>query len=678
MRQALSAAALLAMLAFPAAAQSPPASSAKLYHEACPGFEPGMTFNCYHSYDEVAAFLQEAARRYPGLARLDSYGKSYAGRDLWVLTVTDFSAGDPATKPALWVDGGIDADEVVATEAALGLVHRLLTSMDPQVEALRRTRTFYIAPLVIPDVSELHHTTPQRPRDTTLRPWDDDGDGLLDEDGPEDLDGDGQALQMRREDPSGGLVKDSADARLMRPRRPGDTGPFYRVYPEGTDDDEDGEYGEDPVGGIDPNRNYPGNWSIDQGGAGPYPGSESELRALLDFALAHPNIAASQHFHSSGGVILRPPSVPHVKLPPADEQLYLALARRGLELTGYDLATTVYDWNWPRGSRNTRPTQVWRDREGKITGAPGYFGGDFSAPLLGETPPGESAYPAYGGSIDGMYLLFGVLAFANEIYQMGVDEDGDGVIEPIEQLAYNDRVLKGGAFQDWRPFDHPQLGRVRDRGVAQVRPQQSPAAGPAARGRAQRGLRADAGRPHAPAAGGRPRGGRAGRGCIPGARHGAQPRAPAYGARHPGAAGHRRSRPGFSRAGRGGAAALLGGAPGNWHPVRLPGAAGGMARPCHSGWHGVRPGGPSQGGYRGGYGAAGAVDARPGRCRVAAGAAINRSSATPATVRSARASSRRSSASCSLRRRFRSRSEANSALFGFIDGWYHPHRRPSP
>lgn len=460
MRQALSAAALLGVLALPAAAQSPPASSPKLYYGRCPAFEAGMTFDCYHGYDEVEGFLREAARRYPGLARLDSYGKSYAGRDLWVLTVTDFSTGDPATKPALWVDGGIDADEVVATEAALGLVHRLLTSNDPQVQALRRTRTFYIAPVVIPDVSELHHTTPQRPRDTTLRPWDDDADGLLDEDGPQDLDGDKQALQMRREDPSGGWVRDSRDARLMRPRRPGDTGPFYRLYPEGLDDDEDGEYGEDPVGGIDPNRNYPGNWSADQAGSGPFPGSESELRALLDFALAHPNIAASQHYHSSGGVILRPPSVPGFDLPPADEQLYLALSRRGLEITGYNLATTVYDWNWPRGSRNTRPTQVWRDREGRITGAPGFFQDDFSAPVPGAAPAGESAYPAYGGSIDGMYLLFGVLAFANEIYQMGLDDDGDGVVEPIEQLAYNDRVLRGEAFQDWRRFEHPELGRV--------------------------------------------------------------------------------------------------------------------------------------------------------------------------------------------------------------------------
>jgi hypothetical protein len=430
----------LSLAPAPGAAQAPPASGSKLYHAACPAFSPRMTFDCYHSYDEVTAFLREAARQYPGLARLESMGKSFQGRDLWVLTVTDFSAGDPAGKPAMWVDGGIDADEVVSIEAALGVVHRLLTSSEPEVVELRRTRTFYVAPAVIPDISDLHHTTPIRPRDTTARPWDDDGDGLLDEDGPEDLDGDGEALQMRVPDPAGEWVKDERDPRAMRARRAGDAGPFYRLHAEGIDNDGDGRYNEDPIGGIDPNRNYPGNWSQSQAGAGPFPASEVEIRAMLDFALAHPNIAASQHFHSSGGVILRPPSVPDLRLPPADERLYVALSRQGLEVTGYNLATSVYDWNWPRGARNTRPGQVWRDRDGNVAG--------------------ESAYPAFGGSIDGMYLLFGVLAFANEIYQMGADENGDGFIDQVEQLRFNDRALGGAAFRNWTPFDHPQLGRV--------------------------------------------------------------------------------------------------------------------------------------------------------------------------------------------------------------------------
>lgn len=422
----------------------PLGSPVKLYYPPCPTFAQYREADCYRDFREVERFLHDAAAAHPELATLASIGKSFQGRDLWVLTLTDRAGGAPDDKPAIWVDGGIDADEVISIEAAVGLVHRLLTDRDERVRRLVRERTFHVAPAVIPDSSELHMTTPERPDDTTLRPWDDDGDGRFDEDGPQDLDGDGEALAMRQEDPNGEYTADDDDPRLLRERRPGDAGPFYRRFPEGLDDDADGKYGEDRLGGVDPNRNYPGNWSIEQGGSGPFGGSESEVRALVDFVLARPNIAASQHFHSSGGVVLRPPSVPELELPPSDLDLYLALAERGLAVTGYDLATSVYDWNWPRGTRNNRRGQVWRDQDGVLQGGPSQ--GD--------------AYAAYGGSIDALYELFGVVAFANEIYQLGADDDGDGRIEDHERLRASDQELDGRAWKPWTPFDHPQLGRV--------------------------------------------------------------------------------------------------------------------------------------------------------------------------------------------------------------------------
>ncbi len=416
----------------------------KLYFDACPRFAPGMTFDCYREFAEVEQFLRDAAAGHPDLATLASIGKSYQGRDIWVLTITDRSTGAPEDKPAIWVDGGVDADEVVSIEAALGVVHRLLTSDEPEIADLLRRRTFYVAPAIIPDTSELHMRTVERPRDSTQRPWDDDGDGRLDEDGPEDLDGDGQALTMRRENSNGDWTPSEEDARVLRRRRPGDGGPFYEQWTEGIDNDDDGLYQEDRLGGIDPNRNYPGNWSVDQRGSGPFAGSETEIRALMDFAAAHPNIAASQHFHSSGGVVLRPPSVPDWTLPESDLELYLRLAERGLEVSGYNLATSVYDWSWPRGSGNKKSGQIWRDKEGDLQGAPSRLDG----------------YAAYGGSIDALYGILGVVAFANEIYQMGEDDDGDGRIEGHEALRWDDEKLGGQAFKEWESFDHPQLGAV--------------------------------------------------------------------------------------------------------------------------------------------------------------------------------------------------------------------------
>jgi hypothetical protein len=443
-RPAASALVTLILSGVSVAAQDTPTPAAKRYFDACAPFAVSYTFDCYHDYSEVTQFLRDAVAAYPQYASLESIGKSWQGRDLWVLTITDSTTGPPGHKPAIWVDGGIDADEVVSIEAALGVIHRLLTSDDPEIAALRRSRTFYVAPAVIPDSSELQLTSPERPRDTTLRPWDDDGDGALDEDGPEDLDGDGQALTMRRENPQGAFTVSEEDPRLMRRRRPGDSGPFYETWTEGIDNDGDGEYQEDRLGGVDPNRNYPGNWSAAQNGSGPYAGSEVEVRAMSDFVAAHPNIAASQHFHSSGGVVLRPPSVPDWKLPSADEQLYLRVAERGLEVSGYDLSTSVYDWNWPRGSSNKKQGQIWRDGDGVLHGGPSRL----------------DSYAAHGGSIDALYEVFGVLAFANEIFQLGEDDDGDGRIEQHERLRWDDEHQDGAAFKEWEGFAHPQLGDV--------------------------------------------------------------------------------------------------------------------------------------------------------------------------------------------------------------------------
>ena len=371
------------------------ASNKKLFFGPCKTFSKNMKFDCYRDFKEMSQFLKDAQKKYPQFTKLESIGKSYEGRDLWLMTITDFKTGKPEDKPAIWIDGGVDSDEVISTEAALGLIHRLLTSNESDINNLRKTRVFYILPNLIPDGSELHHHSALRPRDSTLKPWDDDNDGKFDEDPPEDLDGDNMALQMRVESPSGKWVKDEKDDRLLRQRKPDDPGPYYERYSEGIDNDGDGKYNEDWPGGIDPNRNYPGNWSVNQRGSGAFPGSEIELRSALDFIYNHPNIAASQSLHSTGGVILRPPSVPEMKLPNADLMLYIALSERGLKLTKYGLATSVYQWNWPRGSKNKGKGQLRRSKDGKVSGIDPFYGrGNYYGQL-----EEEDTYAAYGGAL---------------------------------------------------------------------------------------------------------------------------------------------------------------------------------------------------------------------------------------------------------------------------------------
>ncbi|MFV8227118.1 hypothetical protein ACNKXV_14300, partial [Christiangramia aquimixticola] len=97
-------------------------------------------------------------------------------------------------------------------------------------------------------------------------------DGLLDEDPEEDLDGDGIIYQMRKkastqeEKEKANFVIDPKDpkGRLMKRTFPGKGD--YLVYTEGIDNDGDGSYNEDGIGGLDLHRNYPENWRPNTGG----------------------------------------------------------------------------------------------------------------------------------------------------------------------------------------------------------------------------------------------------------------------------------------------------------------------------------------------------------------------------------------------------------------------------
>ena len=86
-------------------------------------------------------------------------------------------------------------------------------------------------------------------------------------------------------------------------------GSYYRVLPEGWIDDYDGISFDIPRpmdGNL--NRNFPANWGteVEQYGAGEYPMSEPEVKALVDFFKAHPNIHGVADYHTNAGVILPP------------------------------------------------------------------------------------------------------------------------------------------------------------------------------------------------------------------------------------------------------------------------------------------------------------------------------------------------------------------------------------
>lgn len=258
----------------------------------------------YHKPAEVAARLKGWAAEYPSLARLDTIGKSAGGRDIPVLRLA--GPGDPAeSRPAVLVSANLEGGRIIGTEAALRLAERLLSgAKDGDTAALLKIRTFYIAPLLNPDGAEAYFSAPRAGRFGNARPVDEDADGAVDEDGFEDLDKDGAITWMRVKDPEGGYLPDPKEPRLLRTADPnkGEKG-IYKIYTEGLDNDGDGEFNEDPAGGIEVHRNFPHDFEYFVKTAGLHPVSENETSALLKFMNAHPQISLVLHFSAENTIL---------------------------------------------------------------------------------------------------------------------------------------------------------------------------------------------------------------------------------------------------------------------------------------------------------------------------------------------------------------------------------------
>ena len=414
----------LVLAAFPPAAPAQKASD--------PPFKVKLDFNRWHDVPELYADMARLQAAFPKFLKLQSIGKSYEGRDLMVMTINNPETGPEPSKAAMYIEANVHGNEIQGAEVCLYTIWYLMENYGrlDDVTKLVDERVFYIISTVNPDGRQYFM---EGPSGVSARsghvPIDDDGDGKIDEDKPDDLNGNGIIEQIRKYVPGKGNYRISrTNPNMMEPVPFGETGDYIMLGREGIDNDGDGFVDEDGFGEYDPNRNWGSDWQPDyiQRGAMQYPFQLPEAKAVNDFLMAHPNICGLQSYHNNGGMILRGPGAESAgDYPMTDSRFYDELGQNGERILPF------YHY-----------LIIW-----------------------------SGLYTVHGGFTDWANDGLGIPSFTNELWNgdqyftspnlKEEQKNPQSPIAPNVSRYYFDKYLEfGQEFQPWKKFDHPQFGEV--------------------------------------------------------------------------------------------------------------------------------------------------------------------------------------------------------------------------
>ncbi len=244
--------------------------------------------NQYHNtsalWEEITIFDEAAG----DLIEVDIMGSSHFGQDIKSVRITNELRTHQKAKTL--VVANHHGREQISVEVALRFILDLLNNygVDDFITEAINTQEIYVIPTINPDALDRVVNEHDYWLRKNARPFDDDGDGLSDEDPYEDIDGDG-----------------IVSAFVFYEKINGSENLLYYNW-EGNDNDGDGLINEDLVGHIDLNRNYDmffrnGTAWSDNSLVGNYPGvsafSEPEIQVYRDFALDH-RFAMAYSLHS--------------------------------------------------------------------------------------------------------------------------------------------------------------------------------------------------------------------------------------------------------------------------------------------------------------------------------------------------------------------------------------------
>lgn len=317
--------------------------------------------------------LKELAREHKGFIHATEVCESAGKHEVWRLELGTGSAGERAKRPAMLVAAGIEGNDLAGTAAVLAWVESLARQQatNEAVRKLLDSTTIHVWPRLNPDAAQKFFAKPLLETSTNGRADDEDHDGLLDEDGPEDLNGDGVVTWMRVEDPDGEWMLDPVDARLLvkADRVKGERG-AWKLFSEGRDNDGDEQWNEDGPGGVNFNRNFPYGYKFFAPGAGRHQVSETETRALAEFVVVHPEIGVVFSFGAGDNLSQTPkgdaPKRPPTALHEGDVGWYRELGKAWREqfgvkkeLTGVSEPGTFGDWMYFHRGRLSLSARAW-------------------------------------------------------------------------------------------------------------------------------------------------------------------------------------------------------------------------------------------------------------------------------------------------------------------------------
>ena len=202
-------------------APMPPASGSD------PHFKVRLDFNRWHDVAELKSDFEKLAKAWPKFLKLSSLGKSHGGRDIILMTINNPDTGPEMSKPAMYIEANVHGNEIQGAEVSLYTVWYLMENYGriDQITKLVNERVFYVVPTVNPDGRDHFLKGTGAGARTGHVPVDDDNDGAADEDGDDDLNGNGVIEQIRKYVPGeGNLRKSAQDPRILEPVPPGQTG----------------------------------------------------------------------------------------------------------------------------------------------------------------------------------------------------------------------------------------------------------------------------------------------------------------------------------------------------------------------------------------------------------------------------------------------------------------------